>query len=153
MMLNLSQNTKAQWCFTDSDGQQYVDVVAVRAFPLTAPEHGVSIVSSAGHELQWIDDIAQLDIASLTVLNTLLAQREFMPEIQRINTVSSYATPSVWQVTTDRGETEFTLKGEEDIRRLTHTRLLIADSNGLQFVINDIEKLDHASRRRLDRFL
>jgi hypothetical protein len=86
-------------------------------------------------------------------LATLLAQREFMPEILHINAVSSYATPSVWEVTTDKGETEFTLKGEEDIRRLTHTRLLIADSNGLQFVINDIEKLDHASRRRLDRFL
>lgn len=153
MMLNLTQNAQAQWRFTDSDGQQHVDVVAVRAFPLTAPEHGVSIVSSSGHELQWIDDITQLDIASRTVLDTLLTQREFMPEIQRINAVSSYATPSIWQVATDKGETEFTLKGEEDIRRLTHTRLLIADSNGLQFVINDIEKLDHASRRRLDRFL
>jgi hypothetical protein len=76
-----------------------------------------------------------------------------MPEIQRINSVSSYATPSIWQVSTDKGETTFTLKGEEDIRRLTWTRLLIADSNGLQFVINDISQLDSASRRRLERFL
>jgi hypothetical protein len=152
-MLDLIQNAKAQWCFTDSEGQQHVDVVAVRAFPLSAPEQGVSIVSSAGQELQWIEDTAHLDSASQMTLATLLAQREFMPEILHINAVSSYATPSVWEVTTDKGETEFTLKGEEDIRRLTHTRLLIADSNGLQFVINDIEKLDHASRRRLDRFL
>ncbi|BBP01405.1 DUF1854 domain-containing protein [Sulfuriferula nivalis] len=152
-MLDIIQNAKAQWCYTDSEGQQHVDVVAVRAFPLSAPEQGVSIVSSAGHELQWIEDLAHLDNASQMTLATLLAQREFMPEILSINTVSSYATPSVWAVMTDKGETEFTLKGEEDIRRLTHTRLLIADSNGLQFVINDIEKLDHASRRRLDRFL
>lgn len=153
MTLNLTHNTQGQWCYIDSDGQQHLNVVAVRAFPLSAPEQGVSIVSSASHELQWIDDVAQLDTASRATLNTLLAQREFMPEIQRINSVSSYATPSIWHVSTDKGETEFTLKGEEDIRRLTWTRLLIADSNGLQFVINDIEKLDHASRRRLDRFL
>ncbi len=153
MTLNLTQNSQAQWCYTDSDGQPHFNVVAVRAFPLSAPDLGVSIVSSTGSELAWVDDIAQLDSASRTALNTLLAQREFMPEIQRINSVSSYATPSIWHVSTDKGETEFTLKGEEDIRRLTWTRLLIADSNGLQFVINDIEKLDHASRRRLDRFL
>jgi hypothetical protein len=152
-MLNLIQNAKAQWCYTDSEGQVHIDVIAVRAFPLSAPEQGVSIVSSAGHELQWIEDINQLDTSSRTMLDKLLTQREFMPEIQRINSVSSYATPSIWQVSTDRGETALTLKGEEDIRRLTFTRLLIADSNGLQFVINDIEKLDHASRRRLDRFL
>ena len=76
-----------------------------------------------------------------------------MPEIQNIRHVSSYATPSVWQVSTDRGDTEFTLKGEEDIRRLSASQLLIADSNGVQFLIRDIQQLDKGSRKRLDRFL
>lgn len=153
MTLNLTQNAQAQWCYIDSDGKQHLDVVAVRAFPLSAPDLGVAIVSNTGSELHWIDDIGQLDSSSHTALERLLAQREFMVEIQRISAVSSYATPSIWQVVTDKGVTEFTLKGEEDIRRLTHTRLLISDSNGLQFVINNTEELDHASRRRLDRFL
>jgi hypothetical protein len=152
-MLNLVQHTPASWCYTDNAGIAHFNIVAVRAFPLSSPDTGVSIVSNTGNELAWIDDITQLDEHSRTALNTLLAQREFMPEIQRINSVSSYATPSIWQVSTDKGETTFTLKGEEDIRRLTWTRLLIADSNGLQFVINDISQLDSASRRRLERFL
>ncbi|HSG22318.1 MAG TPA: DUF1854 domain-containing protein, partial [Azonexus sp.] len=44
-------------------------------------------------------------------------------------------------------------KGEEEIRRLSHTRLLIADSNGIEFLIRDLSQLDQHSRKLLDRFL
>jgi hypothetical protein len=56
-------------------------------------------------------------------------------------------------VDTDRGETCLVLKGEEDIRRLGRTALLIADANGIQFLVRDIQSLDRASRKMLDRFL
>ena len=82
-----------------------------------------------------------------------LASREFVPEIRRIIEVSSFATPSTWQVETDRGRTSLVLKGEEDIRRLTQTTLMIADANGIQFLIRDIQALDKTSRKLLDRFL
>jgi hypothetical protein len=59
----------------------------------------------------------------------------------------------VWQVETDRGETTFTLKGEEDIRRLASPALLIADSHGINFLIRDRYALDSHSRKILDRFL
>jgi hypothetical protein len=67
--------------------------------------------------------------------------------------VSSLATPSTWEVETDRGDTVFVLKGEEDIRRLGRSGLLIADRHGIQFLVRDVNVLDHASRRLLDRFL
>ncbi len=67
--------------------------------------------------------------------------------------VSSFACPSTWQVATDRGAAELTLKGEEDIRRLSPSRLLIADANGIQFLIRDLARLDRHSRKLLDRFL
>ena len=76
-----------------------------------------------------------------------------MPEIKRILHVSSFATPSTWQVETDRGETAFTLKGEDDIRRLAAPALLISDSHGIQFLIRDRSALDSHSRKILDRFL
>jgi len=82
-----------------------------------------------------------------------MASREFMPEILKIRQVSSFATPSTWEVETSRGDTGFVLKGEEDIRRLGAGTLLIADSHGIQFLIRDIHALDPASRRLLDRFL
>jgi hypothetical protein len=82
-----------------------------------------------------------------------LASREFMPEISRLNHVSSFATPSAWSVETDRGPTTFVLKGEEDIRRLSASTLLIADSHGVHFLIRDLHRLDASSRKLLDRFL
>jgi len=57
------------------------------------------------------------------------------------------------EVTTDRGPAELILKGEEDIRRLSQNRLLIADSHGIQFLVRDVGRLDRHSRKLLDRFL
>ncbi len=82
-----------------------------------------------------------------------MANREFMPVIQRINSVSSFATPSTWDLETDRGPTTMVLKGEEDIRRLTSPALLIADSRGIHFLIRDRYALDSHSKKMLDRFL
>jgi hypothetical protein len=76
-----------------------------------------------------------------------------VPEIRRLRHVSSFSTPSTWSVDTDRGATQFVLKGEEDIRRIGRTMLLVADSQGLQFVVRDLLALDRHSKRLLERFL
>jgi hypothetical protein len=56
-------------------------------------------------------------------------------------------------VDTDRGESRFVLWGEEFIRRLGKSGLLIEDSHGIHFLVRDINALDKPSRRLLDRFL
>lgn len=76
-----------------------------------------------------------------------------MPVIERIEAVSSFSTPSTWSVVTNRGRTEFILKGEEDIRRLRSRALLITDSHGVTYYVIDQLALDRLSRRLLDRFL
>ena len=65
-----------------------------------------------------------------------------MPEIRKLKSVSAFATPTVWKVETDRGETAFTLRGEEDIRRLNAQTLLIADNHGIFYLIRDLMSLD-----------
>jgi hypothetical protein len=86
-----------------------------------------------------------------------LARRDFIPVIQRIVSVSSFATPSTWRIETDRGPTELVLKSEDDIRRLATTMgpgaLLIADSQGLHYLIRDRKALDAHSQKILKRFL
>lgn len=138
---------------TDTAGVTHSGVVPVRAFPITAPQQGISLVSADGHELAWIDRPETLPADSRTLLEEELASREFMPHILRILQVSSYATPCTWRIETDRGTTEFVLKGEDDIRRLAAPALLIADSHGIQFLVRDRDALDATSRRILDRFL
>jgi hypothetical protein len=137
----------------DAAGVEHVGVVPVRAFPIGAPDDGLSLMSADGHELAWIERLDGLDAARRRLLEEDLASREFVPEIRAIREVSSFATPSTWAIDTDRGPTRLVLKGEEDIRRLGRTSLLIADRSGIQFLVRDIASLDRASRKLLDRFL
>lgn len=154
-MLNfqLKRNTFGRLVFTGAAGETYDGVVPVHAFPITAPEEGISLVTADGHELVWIDRLTDLSEETRTLLLEELASREFIPEINAIRHVSTFATPSVWEVETNRGHTTLILKGEDDIRRLNHTGLLIADSHGVHYLIRDTQKLDKASRKLLDRFL
>lgn len=138
---------------TGADGIAHDGVVPVRAFPLAAPDEGISLVGLEGHELAWIDRLAGLPSDVAALLREELALRDFTPEIRRLLSVSSFGTPSQWAVETDRGATTFTLKGEEDIRRLKGGALLIASGDGVQYGISDMAALDRASRRLLERFL
>ena len=149
----LSRNAFGRLVFAGADGEIHVGVLPVRAFPVAAPETGIALVTTDGRELAWIDRLTDLPDDVRMLLEDELASREFMPEIRCINHVSSFATPSTWQVETSRGNTTLVLKGEEDIRRLAATALLIADSHGVQYLIRDIQSLDKASRKILDRFL
>ena len=142
-----------QLVLIDAEGQAHVGVVPVRAFPLTAPDQGISLVSTEGHELAWIEHLQALPPAMRTLLEEELALRDFVPEITALKSVSSFGTPSTWLVETDRGETSFVLKGEEDIRRLSRQALLIVAGHGVHFSIKDMGALDRASRRLLERFL
>ena len=121
--------------------------------PATTFEELDELVSADGHEVLWADHIADLPAGVRELVEAELSSREFVPEIARIVQVSSFACPSVWEIETDRGATHLTLKGEEDIRRLTPTRLLISDAHGIQYLIRDTQALDRQSRKLLDRFL
>ena len=149
----LTRNSHGRLQLTAADGSVHADVIPVRAFPVAAPAEGIALMGSDGHELVWIDRLEDLPEAMRTLVEAELASREFVPEIRRLLQVSTFATPSTWTVETDRGETRFILKGEEDIRRLGATTLLIADSHGIQFLIRDVHALDRHSRKLLDRFL
>jgi hypothetical protein len=128
-------------------------VVPVRAYPISAPGDGLSLVSSDGHELVWIDRLDALPAEVRKVIDEELAVREFMPIIRCITSVSTFSTPSNWSVDTDRGPTTFTLKTEDDIRRIGAGRLLIASGQGMQFSIPHVSALDRPSRKLLERFL
>jgi Domain of unknown function (DUF1854) len=139
--------------YIGADGVAHVGVLPVRAFPITAADDGLSLMKAEGHELLWIDRLDALPSSQRELLDDELAHREFMPQIQRLRAVSTFSTPSTWTVDTDRGSTQLVLKGEEDIRRIGRSMLLIADSQGLQFVVPDLGTLDRHSKRLLERFL
>jgi len=148
----LERDALGRLVLIDAVGTRHVGVYPVRAFPITAPGAGISIMDQSGKELCWFDGITTIPDGELTLLEEGLAAREFMPVIEKITKVSTFATPSIWDIETDRGPTRIRLKGEEDIRRIAGNTLLIADSNGLQFIIKDSTQLDKVSKKLLDRF-
>lgn len=149
----LIRNPFGRLVLTTADGQEYESVAPVRAFPIQAPDDGIAMVSTDGQEVAWIDLLSDLSGPARTLVEEELAGREFMPEIGRILHVTSFATPCTWSVETDRGETEFVLRGEEDIRRIGPSTLLVVDIHGIHFLIRDMSTLDKHSRKILDRFL
>lgn len=149
----LAREPSGRLIYVDDQGRQTSGVVAVRAFPLSDPHSGVSIVNLQGHEVCWIESMASMDAASRALLEEDLSARDFRPVIAQIIAVSTFATPTEWRVETDRGAMAFTLKAEEDIRRLDGARLLVTSADGLAYEIVDRWALDRASKRILERFL
>jgi hypothetical protein len=149
----LSRNPFGRLTLIHGDGTVHEGVVPVRAFPISAPQGGIGMMSADGHEVVWIPRLESLPAAERSMIEEELASREFMPEIEHIVEVSTFATPSVWTVQTDRGRTSLVLRGDEAIRRLSGNTLMVSDSHGIHYLIRDLMALDKRSRKLLDRFL
>ncbi|QTD43813.1 DUF1854 domain-containing protein [Ottowia testudinis] len=152
-VFDLRRDPFGRLVLTDAQGAEHIGVLPVRAFPIHAADEGIGIVDGDGHELAWVPRLSALPEPMRTLLAEALEQHEFMPELRRVHGVSSFATPSTWDVDTDRGRTQFVLKGEEDIRRLGHGLLIVNDAHGVQYLIRNLHGMDGASRKLLDRFL
>ena len=150
---DLTRDAFGRLVLTTADGERHVGIAPVRAFPIQAPDEGISLMTVDGREAAWIPSLAALAPDLRSLIKDELHGREFMPLINAIHSVSSYATPSTWQVATDRGDTSFVLRGEEDIRRIGQDTLLISDSHGIHFLLRGLQGFDRQSRKILDRFL
>lgn len=149
----LERNAFGKLVLTLPHGTRFEGVVPVRAFPVQSPDESIAMVNQEGREVAWIGQLAAVSDAIRTLIQDELATREFMPVIQSIVSVTSFSTPCTWKVETDRGQTEFVLRGDEDIRRIgTDGALLVADSHGIQYLIRDLMDLSVTSRKILDRF-
>ena len=152
--IRVERNAHGRLVLTLANGDRHEAVVPVRAFPLAAPQEGLSLIGADGKEVLWVDRLADLPSACRTLIEEDLAVREFVPTIVAITKVSTFSTPSTWDLETDRGPAQMVLKGEEDIRKLAgRTKLLISGSDGVQYRIPDTNQLDKASRKLLERFL
>jgi len=149
----LERNPFGRLVLTTLAGEVVEGVVPVRAFPIQSPDDGISLVHTDGHEVAWVDKLAEVPEPAQSLIREELRSREFMPTILSIESVTSFSTPCTWRVKTDRGDTSFVLRGDEDIRRVGPTILLVTDSHGIQFLIRDPATLSRDSRKILDRFL
>ncbi len=124
----------------------------MRAFPVSDPDHWISICDPHGQEILRIDDIHDLSLELRRTIELELSQREFTPVIHKILSATHHE-PSEWFVETDRGRTTFQLNSEDDVRRSGPDQASIVDVHGIRYLILSVRALDGASRRILDHFL
>jgi hypothetical protein len=128
-------------------------VVPVRCFPFSAPREWISLCDERGREITCLPRLDDLSAEARAVLEQELAMRELVPIVRRILDISPGPEPTSWHVDTDRGETRFSLPGEDHVRRLAGGAALLTDAAGVRYRVPDLGKLDAHSRRLLERYL
>ena len=97
---DLQRDAFGRWVLVLADGTRHSPVTAVRAYPVSAPDQGVALMDADGHELQWVPNLLALAPDLQATLREAVDEREFLPQILRLDTVSSLLTPSTWTVQT-----------------------------------------------------
>jgi hypothetical protein len=150
--IHLDRDARGRLVMTDERGDEHIGVEPVRAFPISDPDHWIALLDSRGRELALIADPAELPPDQRELIERELADREFLPRIERIVRVASSKDPHEWDVMTDRGPVQFLMR-DDDIRRLSPTRAILVDLHGVRYYIPDSRQLDAKSRRILSQYL
>jgi hypothetical protein len=136
--------------FVDTHGQRHANVDVLRAFPVSDPAGPAAIVAADGGELAWIESLSIVAAPLRAILEAELAQREFLPRIERIEAVSD-GEPAEWTVLTDRGPHRFKVAHADDLVAQPDGGAFVTDTFGMRYAIPSIAALDLRSRRLLER--
>lgn len=130
-------------------------VVLHLLFPYNTKTQLVSVLNADKEEIGLIRDINVFDGGSLEAITKEIGRRHFVRVIKKILTLKDKNGITTWKVITDDGlEAEFALKDTyASMFHVSETRLLITDIDGNRFEIEDAEKLDRASRRKIELYL
>ncbi len=124
----------------------------VRCFPLTEPLSWISLVNTKIREVAIVKSLPNLDESRRRLVEDALRVREFLPIITGIHRINVESAHSEWHVATDRGDTQFSLGHDDHVRALSKVRFVITDSDGMRYLVNDINRLDTKSQRLLSRY-
>jgi len=138
--------------FVAADGTRHRDVDVRRGFPFSAPEGGVAVLAAGGAELVWIDALPACDPSLAAMLQAILAEREFMPRVERIVAVKE-GRPTEWSVVTDRGPHRFSVAHPDDVSRQPDGGAILTDTDGIRYRVPPAAALDPRSQRLFDRGL
>lgn len=138
--------------FVAADGTRHADVDVRRGFPFSAPQAGVAVLAESGAELVWISSLTGCDQRVRELLEAILAEREFMPRIERITSVAE-GRPTEWNVVTDRGPHRFSVAHPDDVSRQPDGGVILTDTDGIRYRIPPAGALDSRSSRLLERVL
>lgn len=139
------ENELKQFCIR-IDGEEFIDQVPRRVFPLTGKAEYVSILNCEGKETVMLTKLNLLDRQSREALETALARMYYVATITRVDSIVEKMGVSRWEALTDRGYARFEVIDTESIRKFKGGRVVLVDADGNRFEIPNTEDLDPHSR-------
>lgn len=131
-----------------------VRVMLHRNFPFEFLWEYISVLDVDGYELASIRTLASFDGEMKDILVLELERKYYSPVIQKIYSVKERFGFSYWDAQTTGGRLTFTLQDTfKSIIRAGEGRLFLFDVDGNRFEIEDVEKLDRKSYKKIELYL
>ena len=122
---------------------------AMLAFPFSHSREHVVLRDGGGAELGIIERLDDVLQPARALIESQLRRRYFLPRVQSILATSERFGSSVWDVETDRGPRQVTMKlMNESVTEVEPGRYIITDVENNRFEIHDLSLLDELSRAR-----
>ncbi len=144
----------------EGNEENFEHVTLIRSFPITAPSEFISVreavtkKSGRGAELGMIYNLADLDDATIELINDELKVRYFVPEVSRIVSTRKKSGYQFWELDTTAGRVKVILNSMyHNLRLMEDGSVRIYDMDGRAFVIPDPKKLDRQSYKVLAVYL
>ena len=125
-----------------------------RDFPFDHPWSYISVLSTENMELAFLQSIDLFDGEQKEMIVRELERKYYTPSIQKILSVKDRFGFSYWDVETESGRVTFTLQDTfKSISRAGENKLFFSDVDGNRFMIEDIERLDRKSYKKIELYL
>jgi len=126
--------------------EEYERVHLYRSFPFSLEDDYISVRDKKGEEIGIIQSLSDFPHKKYQLLKEELEWSYFCPDIKLIYSLKEEYGYSYWDVETDKGRRQFTIRGRDQaLTPVTEKRYLITDIDGNRFQISDIEQLDKKS--------
>lgn len=134
--------------------QDFGRVFFHRCFPFETPDEYISVLNKDGREYAMIRRMSDLSPQDREIVQRELDRKYLCPTIERILGLKEKLGYSFWTVQTDRGEMSFSMHDTyRNIARVGNGMLIITDVDGNRYRINDYEKLDRKSFKKIELYL
>lgn len=134
--------------------QDFGRVYFHRCFPFESPDEYISVLDKDGREYGMILRLADLNDEAQGIIRKELDRKYLCPTVSRITQLKDKLDFTFWTVETDRGELTFSTHDTyRNIAKVGDGMLIITDVDGNRYRIEDVEKLDRKSYKKIELYL
>lgn len=129
-------------------------VILHRLFPFSELYTNISVQNPDGEEVGLIADVNSYPSDVAEMLRKEIDERYFVPTILAIDDLKERFGISTWKVRTDVGDITFSVR--DTYRSMTFSgngTIYILDADGNRYVIDDVNKLDSKSYRKIELYI